>query len=205
VAGPNLAHLPVEWPHFDMIDRGGIFRGLKLDHIGMQQDPQPGRSEHVAGARSGESLADFVEAPQLGVELPLLKAWVRQTKFFPDTLLVVEIANFEELVGLPIIGIQLCAADRPATVRHPVPFDEIDRVHQRTAAAPSGYRPTEEAQPGMVQLVIVHADVGAPIERLRRLLIIQPAAFKQADGKALPNQSASKRDPGGAGADDADV
>ena len=66
-------------------------------------------------------------------------------------------------------------------------------------------RAAEQAQPADVEVEIGQADVGASIEVLDLLLVLEPAALEQADLEARAGEAAGERDPGGAAADDAEI
>jgi hypothetical protein len=84
-------------------------------------------------------------------------------------------------------------------------FFEVDRVELGAAAAPDRRRPAEEAEPRILEGVIILADILARIEIRNRGFVVEAATFEQDHLVPRRKQTAGKADPGRARADDADL
>jgi hypothetical protein len=90
-------------------------------------------------------------------------------------------------------------------MRNPRTDSEIERRERRAPPAPVVRRSAEEAQATDLDSGLGQADILAGIERLRFGFEIEAAAFHQADGETGAGEFAGEGDPGGAGADEAEI
>ena len=177
----------------------------QLDGVRVQQDPDvagPRQLGAVLRAQAGRRLAPL---PHPIHELGGVEAEHPARIPLEARRRVIERAQVEQLLGARVVPRERLDPDRPAAVRDPRPRREIQRGERSAEARPAVGRAAEEAHPRRAQIVGERARRLAAIQGLALGVDLEPPAFHHQHACAAPDELARERDPGGAGADDAEI
>ena len=119
--------------------------------------------------------------------------------------LVAKRTEVDDVVGSPVVGVQLLVSERPAAIGNRRGGLEVHRSHRRAMAAPVIGRATEISQPRGGKDGIRPAHIQRAGQRMGRLVELLAATFEQNYPRFVACQRLSDGDPCGAGADDADL
>ena len=181
----------------------GLIRG-DVDHARVQHERDVVGRVELAAVDLAE-LGRRAELPDPAHDLRGIERQHLLTGTEPGLGRIVVGAELAELLRFAVVGLELGLAERPAGERDPRPALEVELVQRPAAPGPMVGRAAEEAQPADLEVEIGQPDVGAAIEVLDLLLVLEPAALQQADLEPAAGERAGDRDPGGAGADDAEI
>ena len=164
-----------------------------------------GRVDQVPAAGEREPVGLLVELPEIDAERGRVERRRRQAEPSPGAVVGRFGIEPQAALGRRVVGGERPGSERPAAVGDPGAPLEIDGVEPGAAAAPDRRGAAEEAQPRFDERVVVETTDVAGREILHLGFEIRAAAFEQQDLAPPPPQRAGQRDPGRAGADDANV
>ena len=175
-------------------------RGDQLDGVDVQEQPDAVGGVQLAPIGSGEvgrpamAVADRLDDVRRLAGAEVVRRWLETP--------VVELTDGR---GTPVERLQVIPPEWPAGVAQPRPRLEVDGIHWPALGRPPRGAATEHAQPGPARREALPADVPAVIEPLRDVAEGLAATGEHRDAQAAARQLAGDRDPGGTGADDAEI